>query len=174
MRCRACASARAASTSSRATSPTRARPGYHRQSLRVIDRLANSPSARTGGLERVFNQSLQAYYTAPGRRHRLRQRRARASSTGCRRSLGKPGDAGSLDTQFSKLRNALSATGDEPRRSTRPAPSMLSKAQSDGADAQPPDPRRAGPAPGDRDADRRPTSTTSTRCCRRSSRSTGG
>jgi flagellar hook-associated protein 1 FlgK len=40
-------------------------PGYHRQSLSVIDTLGvNSVFARTGGVERAFNASLQASYNS--------------------------------------------------------------------------------------------------------------
>src|SRR5437868_9328082 len=75
-------------------------PGYHRQTLSVIDTMgANSTFARTGGLERAFDQSLQAYYTDSV---------SNAGYTGVRTDvldrlqtfLGKPGDHGSLDTMF--------------------------------------------------------------------------
>jgi flagellar hook-associated protein 1 FlgK len=103
-------------------------PGYHRQSLSVIDRLANSPSARTGDLERVFNKSLQSYYTrqvadtgfASVRSSLLNRLQA---------SIGRPGDATSLDTQLSSLRNALSTMATSPDDPASRA-DMLSKAQS--------------------------------------------
>ena len=102
-------------------------PGYHRQSLTVIDRLANSPSARTGGLERAFNQSLQTYYTRQVSETRLCQRpceRARPAAG----HLGKPGDAASLDTQLGEFRNALSTLATSPDDPASRA-DMLSKAQ---------------------------------------------
>ena len=38
-------------------------PGYHRQSLNVIDYSSiNSTYARTAGVNRAFNMSLQSYY----------------------------------------------------------------------------------------------------------------
>ena len=40
------------------------KPGYHRQSLSVIDTLgANSSYVRNGALTRAFDQSLQQHYT---------------------------------------------------------------------------------------------------------------
>lgn len=88
-------------------------PGYHRQSLSVIDRVANSPYARSGSLERVFNTSLQTYYSrtvadtgyANARSSVLNQLQA---------ALGKPGDANSLDTVLNSFRNALSTMATSP------------------------------------------------------------
>jgi flagellar hook-associated protein 1 FlgK len=89
-------------------------PGYHRQSLSVIDTMgANSTFARTGGLERAFDQSLQAYYTDSV---------SNAGYTGVRTDvlerlqsfLGKPGDPGSLDTMFGNFQNALQSLGTSP------------------------------------------------------------
>ena len=128
-------------------------PGYHRQSLSVIDRLANSPSARTGGLERVFNKSLQSYYTRAGRRHGL-----------CQRPLQPARPAAGLDRQAGRrdlaryaarasLRNALSTLATSPDDPASRA-SMLSKAQAMAATLNRLTPRRAEPPPGDRDADR--------------------
>ena len=40
-------------------------PGYHRQSLSIIDTMGvNSVFARTGGVARAFDSSLQAYYNS--------------------------------------------------------------------------------------------------------------
>lgn len=103
-------------------------PGYHRQSLSVIDRLANSPSARTGGLERVFNKSLQSYYTRQVADTGFASSRANLLNR-LQASLGKPGDATSLDTQLSSLRNALSTMSTSPDDPAARA-DMLSKAQS--------------------------------------------
>src|SRR5688572_29545392 len=75
-------------------------PGYHRQSLSVIDRLANSPSARTGGLERVFNKSLQSYYTRQVADTGYANVRATILNR-LQAAIGKPGDATSLDSQLS-------------------------------------------------------------------------
>ena len=39
-------------------------PGYHKQSLSVIDTVAGSSSyARSGTVQRAFNKSLQVFYT---------------------------------------------------------------------------------------------------------------
>jgi len=89
-------------------------PGYHRQSLSVIDTMgANSTFARTGGLERAFDQSLQAYYTDAV---------SDAGYTGVRTDvlnrlqtfLGKPGDPGSLDSMFGSFQNALQTLSTSP------------------------------------------------------------
>src|SRR3569833_2889477 len=40
-------------------------PGYHKQSLSVIDTMGvNSIFARSGGVERAFDSALQAYYNS--------------------------------------------------------------------------------------------------------------
>ena len=92
-------------------------PGYHRQSLSVIDRLANSPSARTGGLERVFNKSLQTYYTRQVSDIGLCQRpRQRARPAAGRRSASRATPT-SLDTQLSEPPQRALDHRDEPRRS---------------------------------------------------------
>jgi flagellar hook-associated protein 1 FlgK len=89
-------------------------PGYHRQSLSVIDtKGVNSAYARSSGVERAFDQSLQAYYTTAT---------ADAGYAGVRADmlnrlqtyLGKPGDAGALDTMFNSLQNSLQQLGTSP------------------------------------------------------------
>lgn len=89
-------------------------PGYHRQSLSVIDtKGVNSTYARSGGIERAFNRSLQASYTSAvsdaGYAATLASTLERLQTF-----LGRPGDAGSLDTMFGNLHNALQALGTSP------------------------------------------------------------
>src|SRR5690606_5674193 len=75
-------------------------PGYHRQSLNIIDySSANSTYARTAGVDRAFNQSLQTYY------NRQVSDTSMSNVMGnylnkLQGYLGKPGEAGSLDTMF--------------------------------------------------------------------------
>jgi flagellar hook-associated protein 1 FlgK len=102
-------------------------PGYHRQSLSVIDRLANSPSARTGGLERVFSKSLQTYYTKQVSESGFANARASVLNQ-LQGMIGKPGDPTALDTQLSSLRNTLSTLATSPDDPAARA-DMLSKAQ---------------------------------------------
>ena len=81
-------------------------PGYHRQSLSVIDtKGVNSTYARSGGIERAFNKSLQAYYTSAISDAGYSSTRA-STLERLQAFLGKPGDAGSLDTMFGALQNA--------------------------------------------------------------------
>lgn len=102
-------------------------PGYHRQSLAVIDRMANSPSARSGGLERVFNKSLQTYYTKQVSDTGYANVRATILNR-LQASIGKPGDAMSMDKQLSNLRNALSTMATSPEDPAARA-DMLGKAK---------------------------------------------
>lgn len=89
-------------------------PGYHRQSLTVVDYNSQSSSyARTVGVERAFNSSLQTYYT--------RQVSDTANSVvqanyldRLQGYLGKPGSANSLDTVYGKLQNALKSLSTSP------------------------------------------------------------
>lgn len=89
-------------------------PGYHRQSLNVIDHNSqNSAYARTQGVNRAFNESLQTYYT--------RQVSDTANSgvqagylNRLQGFLGKPGAAGSLDTMLGGLKNALQGLSTSP------------------------------------------------------------
>lgn len=89
-------------------------PGYHRQSLNVVDYNSQSSSyARTAGTDRAFNTSLQTYYT--------RQVADTASSSvqatylnRLQTFMGKPGSAGSLDTLLNKLQNSLQGLATSP------------------------------------------------------------
>lgn len=89
-------------------------PGYHRQSLNVVDYNAQSSTyARTIGVDRAFNTSLQTYYT--------RQVSDTANSSvqasyldRLQGFLGKPGADGSLDKEFANLRNALEGIATSP------------------------------------------------------------
>jgi len=89
-------------------------PGYHKQSLNVVDyNSANSTYARTVGVDRAFNTSLQTYYT--------RQVSDAATSSvqanyldRLQGMMGKPGSAGSLDTLFGKLQNSLQTLATSP------------------------------------------------------------
>lgn len=103
-------------------------PGYHKQSLSVIDTMGvNSVFARSGGVERAFDSSLQAYYNTA------------TSDSGYTSTMstvldqlqtyfGKPGDDGSLDTAFGNLQNALQALGTSPDDFATRA-TVVSKAQ---------------------------------------------
>ncbi|ODT64747.1 MAG: flagellar hook-associated protein FlgK [Pelagibacterium sp. SCN 63-23] len=89
-------------------------PGYHKQSLNVIDyNSTNSTYARTAGVNRAFSQSLQTYYN--------RQVSDTASSSvvanylnKLQGFLGKPDEAGSLDTMFGSFKNSLQALATSP------------------------------------------------------------
>ncbi|MGB3338633.1 MAG: flagellar hook-associated protein FlgK [Devosia sp.] len=89
-------------------------PGYHRQSLNVVDYNAqNSTYARSIGVNRAFNTSLQTYYT---------RQVSDTANSGVQANyldrlqgfLGKPGAAGSLDTVFGKLQNSLQGIATSP------------------------------------------------------------
>ncbi|MEQ1771437.1 MAG: flagellar hook-associated protein FlgK [Devosia sp.] len=89
-------------------------PGYHRQSLSVIDtKGVNSTYARSGGIERAFNQSLQAHYTSALSDAGYTSMRADVLDR-LQTSIGKPGDAGSLDTMFLNFQSAMQALGTSP------------------------------------------------------------
>lgn len=89
-------------------------PGYHRQSLNIVDyNTQDSSYARSVGTKRAFNQSLQSYYT--------RQVSDTANSSiqanfldRLQGFLGKPGTAGSIDTVFGSLQNALQGIATSP------------------------------------------------------------
>ena len=89
-------------------------PGYHRQSLNIIDYSSvNSTYARSAGVDRAFNLSLQTYY------NRQVSDTSMSSVMGDYLSklqgyLGKPGDANSLDTMFGSLKNSLQALATSP------------------------------------------------------------
>ncbi|WP_127753476.1 flagellar hook-associated protein FlgK [Devosia sp. 1566] len=89
-------------------------PGYHRQSLSVGDyNNENSSYARTLGTTRAFNTSLQTYYT---------RQVSDTANAGVQASylerlggfLGKPGSAGSLDTLYGQLQNAMQSLATSP------------------------------------------------------------
>jgi flagellar hook-associated protein 1 FlgK len=89
-------------------------PGYHRQSLNIVDYNSQDASyARSVGTNRAFNSSLQAYYN--------RQVSDTANSSVSASYLdrlqgfmGKPGTAGSLDKVFSDLQNSLQGIATSP------------------------------------------------------------
>ncbi|MCP8883530.1 flagellar hook-associated protein FlgK [Devosia sp. XJ19-1] len=89
-------------------------PGYHRQSLNIIDYSSiNSTYARSAGVDRAFNLSLQGYY------NRQVSDTSMSNVTGDYLSrlegyLGKPGSAGSLDTMFGSFKNSLQALSTSP------------------------------------------------------------
>ncbi|OJX50808.1 MAG: flagellar hook-associated protein FlgK [Devosia sp. 66-22] len=89
-------------------------PGYHKQSLSVIDTVAGASSyARSGTVERAFNKSLQVYYTNAVSDTAYSGTRA-ASLDRLQAFLGMPGKAGSLDTMFGNLQNAFQALSTSP------------------------------------------------------------
>jgi flagellar hook-associated protein 1 FlgK len=89
-------------------------PGYHRQSLNVVDHNSqNSTYARSVGVDRAFNASLQTYYT---------RQVADTANAGVQASyldrlqgfMGKPGSAGSLDAVYGQMKNAMQALATSP------------------------------------------------------------
>jgi flagellar hook-associated protein 1 FlgK len=89
-------------------------PGYHRQSLTVIDSLgANSSYVRDGAVTRAFDERLQHYYT---------QTLSETGFTAVRASFldrlqsafGMPGQSGSLDSAFNAFQSALDAIATSP------------------------------------------------------------
>jgi flagellar hook-associated protein 1 FlgK len=89
-------------------------PGYHRQSLNIVDYNSQDASyARSVGTNRAFNSSLQAYYN--------RQVSDTANSSvsasyldRLQGFLGKPGTPGALDTVFGELQNSLQGIATSP------------------------------------------------------------
>jgi flagellar hook-associated protein 1 FlgK len=89
-------------------------PGYHKQSLSVVDSVAGSSSyARSGAVQRAFNKSLQVYYTNAVSDSSYASTRA-ASLDRLQSALGMPGQDGSLDTMFANLQNAFQALSTSP------------------------------------------------------------
>jgi flagellar hook-associated protein 1 FlgK len=89
-------------------------PGYHRQSLSVIDtKGVNSVYARSGDIQRAFNQSLQVYYTGALSQSGFSNIRSDMLDR-LQSFLGQPGDPGSLDTMFAGLQSSLQALGTSP------------------------------------------------------------
>ena len=89
-------------------------PGYHRQSLSIIDSLGvNSSYVRNGVVTRAFNESLQHHYT---------QSMSQSGFTSVRASfvdrlqtvVGKPGTVASLDSAYADFHAALSAMAVSP------------------------------------------------------------
>jgi flagellar hook-associated protein 1 FlgK len=89
-------------------------PGYHRQSLNIIDYSSvNSTYARSAGVDRAFNLSLQTYY------NRQVSDTSMSNVLGdylgkLEGYLGKPGAANSLDTMFGSFKNSLQALATSP------------------------------------------------------------
>jgi flagellar hook-associated protein 1 FlgK len=89
-------------------------PGYHKQSLSVIDTVAGSSSyARSGTVQRAFNKSLQIYYTNAVSDTSFAATRA-STLDRLQSYLGMPGETGSLDTMFGNLQNAFQAMSTSP------------------------------------------------------------
>ena len=104
-------------------------PGYHKQSLSVIDtKGVNSLFARSGGVERAFNRSLQAYYTTATSNAGYSSLKADVLDR-LQTYLGKPGDAGSLDTMFASLQSSMQSLGTSPDNYATRA-TVVSQAQS--------------------------------------------
>lgn len=104
-------------------------PGYHKQSLSVIDTMGvNSIFARSGGVERAFNSALQAYYNSAT--SDFGYTATMSSNLDQLQTLfGKPGDQGSIDTMFGAFQTALQALGTSPDDFATRA-TVVSKAQS--------------------------------------------
>lgn len=89
-------------------------PGYHRQSLSVIDTLGvNSTYARNGAVTRAFNQTLQNHYTLGASDSGFVNIRASVLDR-LQVAFGKPGAAGALDTAFGEFQTALGALATSP------------------------------------------------------------
>ena len=89
-------------------------PGYHRQSLSVIDTLGvNSSYARNGAVTRAFNQTLQNHYTLGTSDSGFVNIRASVLDR-LQVAFGKPGSAGALDTAFGEFQTALGALATSP------------------------------------------------------------
>jgi flagellar hook-associated protein 1 len=90
------------------------KPGYHRQSLSVIDTLgANSSYVRNGALTRAFDQSLQQHYTRAVSDSGFTAVRSGYLDR-LQGAFGMPGSAGSLDAAFSSFRTSLDALATSP------------------------------------------------------------
>ena len=128
-------------------------PGYHRQSLSVIDTVAGNSSLCALGHGRARLQQEPAGLLHERHfGHGVRGRRAPRRSIACRRYLGKPGDAGSLDTMFGNLQNALQALSTSPDNyATRATVVSQAQAMATTLNSLTRDVQRL--APGGRDAD---------------------
>jgi flagellar hook-associated protein 1 FlgK len=104
-------------------------PGYHKQSLSIIDTMGvNSIFARTGAVERAFNAGLQASYNSAISTSGYTSTMS-AMLDQLQTVFGKPGDDASLDTMFGGFMNALQALGTSPDDFATRA-TVVSKAQS--------------------------------------------
>jgi flagellar hook-associated protein 1 len=89
-------------------------PGYHEQTLSVIETSNGSSTfARTGQVQRAFDQSLQAFYTDAVSNSAYTATRT-DSLDRLQTFLGKPGDSGSLDTMFNTFQNSLQSLSTSP------------------------------------------------------------
>jgi len=89
-------------------------PGYHKQSLSVIDTLgANSSYVRSGTVTRAFNQTLQNHYTLAASDSGYVNIRSSMLDR-WQVALGKPGEAGSIDSAFGDFQTAMSALATSP------------------------------------------------------------
>jgi flagellar hook-associated protein 1 FlgK len=89
-------------------------PGYHRQSLSVIDTAGvNSSYVRSGVVTRAFNDSLQMHFNRSLSDSGFTSVRANFVDR-LQTVFGKPGTAGSLDTAFSNFQQSLSALSTSP------------------------------------------------------------
>ncbi|WP_417309580.1 flagellar hook-associated protein FlgK [Devosia sp.] len=82
-------------------------PGYHKQSVSVIDTLGiNSAYAREGTITRAFNESLQKHYTSAISGSGFADVRSTYLDR-LQTLMGKPGTTGSLDTAYAGFQNSL-------------------------------------------------------------------
>ena len=87
-------------------------PGYHKQSLNVIEvGRGDNSYVRVGQVSRAFDQTLQNYYTRQLPDSGYASTRANFLDR-LQTYLGKPGSAGALDTSFGSLQSALDAARD--------------------------------------------------------------
>lgn len=103
-------------------------PGYHKQSLNVIEvGRGDNSYVRVGQVSRAFDQTLQNYYTKQLPDSSYANTRANFLDR-LQTYLGKPGTAGSLDTTFGGLQSALDALATSPDNYAARA-DVVSKAQ---------------------------------------------
>jgi flagellar hook-associated protein 1 len=88
-------------------------PGYHRQSLGILEQFGSSAFPVDGGLQRAFNTSLETYYSRAISDGAYAQSRASILDR-LQLALGKPGDPGSLDTLVNELNNKFAALSVSP------------------------------------------------------------
>jgi len=103
-------------------------PGYHKQSLDVIEvGRGDNSYVRVGQVSRAFDQTLQNYYTKQLPDSSYAFTRANFLDR-LQTYLGKPGTAGSLDTTFGSLQTAMDALATSPDNYAARA-DVISKAQ---------------------------------------------